>query len=95
MKTRSLKSQIATTFIILLSLSMFMLSCVWVMLSKKGLIEKEIVLLENYADSLGEDLHREMGSDSNGTYLSFFGWPFFRISSRASSLGFISLYSDA
>ena len=56
MKTRSLKSQIATTFIILLSLSMFMLSCVWVMLSKKGLIEKEIVLLENYADSLGEDL---------------------------------------
>jgi len=34
------------------------------MLSKKGLIEKEIVLLENYADSLGEDLHREMGSDS-------------------------------
>jgi len=56
MKTRSLKSQIATTFIILLSVSMFMLNCVWVMLTKKGLIEKEIVLLENYADSLGEDL---------------------------------------
>ena len=57
MKSRSLKLQIAATFIILLSFSMFMLSCVWVMLTKKGLIEKEVVQLENYVDSLAKELH--------------------------------------
>ena len=56
MKSRSLKIQIATTFIILLSVSMFMLSCVWVLLTKKALIEKEIALLEVYANSLADDL---------------------------------------
>ena len=56
MKTRSLKAQIAVTFIILLATSMFMLSCVWVIFTQKRLIEKEIVLLENYADFLAKDL---------------------------------------
>jgi len=31
------------------------------------------------------------GPGGNGTYLSFLGWPFLRISSRACALGFISL----
>jgi hypothetical protein len=33
----------------------------------------------------------ELGTRPNGTYLSFLGWPFLRISSRACALGFISL----
>lgn len=31
------------------------------------------------------------GGGLNGSYLSFLGWPFLRISSRACGLGFISL----
>jgi hypothetical protein len=34
---------------------------------------------------------KELGARPNGTYLSFLGWPFLRISSRAGALGFISL----
>jgi len=56
MNPRSLKVQIAAVFIILLSLSMFMLSCVWVTLTTKALIEEEIVLLESFADLAAKDI---------------------------------------
>ncbi|MCP3892861.1 MAG: HAMP domain-containing histidine kinase [Desulfobulbaceae bacterium] len=52
MKTRSLKIQILAVFIVVLSLSMFMLSSVWLLLMKQELIENETIAVKNHTDSL-------------------------------------------
>ena len=51
-------------------------------------IIKDLILVSAVQD-LARDIKLE--ADLNGTYLSFLGWPFLRISSRACALGFISL----
>jgi len=57
MKVHNLKIQITIMLIFILFMSMFMLSCVWVMLSTKALVEKEIVLIAVFADSVAKDVH--------------------------------------